>query len=105
MPQGAHSGDKEKSFPNCDAVSAPEPRNDCGQPPVRSSPGTHRSSYSGTVNTVHLTDEELEMARHALRLYLRSFGHDEADTVEQIRHVIAKLTDAMPDGEEPRYIA
>ena len=33
------------------------------------------------MNTIHLTDEELAMARHALTAYLRSFGHDEADTI------------------------
>lgn len=57
------------------------------------------------MNTIHLTDEELEMARHALSSYLHGFGHEEADVVERIRRVIAKLDAAGPDGEDPRYIA
>jgi signal transduction histidine kinase len=57
------------------------------------------------MNTIHLTDGELEMARHALKSYLNAFGHNEADTLEQIKRVIAKLDTARPDGEEPRFIA
>jgi hypothetical protein len=57
------------------------------------------------MNTIHLTDEELGMARHALRAYLLSFGHDEADTHQTIRRVLDKLhaVDAAPD--EPRVSA
>jgi hypothetical protein len=57
------------------------------------------------MNTIHLTDSELEMARHALQAYLVAFGHNEADTVEKIKQVIAKLADARPEGDDPRYIA
>ncbi|HSE08868.1 MAG TPA: hypothetical protein VLB29_09385 [Nocardioidaceae bacterium] len=57
------------------------------------------------MNTVHLTDRELEMARHALKAYLQAFGHGEADTVKEIKHVIAKLQAAQPEGEEPYFIA
>jgi len=57
------------------------------------------------MNTIHLTDSELEMARHALQAYLVAFGHNEADTVEKIKQVIAKLADASPEGDDPRYIA
>jgi hypothetical protein len=57
------------------------------------------------MNTVHLTDRELEMARHALQAYLQAFGHGEADTVEEIKRVIAKLRSAQPEGDDPRYIA
>jgi hypothetical protein len=57
------------------------------------------------MNTIHLTDSELEMARHALKAYLAAFGHNEADTVEQIKKVIARLDEARPEGEDPRYIA
>jgi hypothetical protein len=56
------------------------------------------------MNTIHLTDDELEMARHALQAYLRSFGHEQADTVEQIKRVIARLRAAERDTEEPTYI-
>lgn len=51
------------------------------------------------MNTIHLTDDELEMARHALQAYLRSFGHEQADTVEQIKQVIARLRDVQRDEE------
>jgi hypothetical protein len=56
------------------------------------------------MNTIHLTDEELEMARHAMQAYLRSFGHEQADTVEAIKRVIARLRQAQRDTEEPTYI-
>ena len=54
---------------------------------------------------IHLTDAELETARHALRAYLSAFGHDEADTVGEIKRVIAKLNTAQSEGEEPRISA
>ena len=56
------------------------------------------------MNTIHLTDDELELARHALQASLRSFGHEQADTVEQIKRVIARLRAAERDTEEPTYI-
>ena len=54
---------------------------------------------------IHLTDGELETARHALRAYLSAFGHDEAETVGEIKRVIAKLNTAQSVGEEPRISA
>ena len=57
------------------------------------------------MNTIHLTDEELEMARHAMLAYLGTFGHNEADTLAQIKRVIAKLQEAAPEGDEPVFIA
>jgi hypothetical protein len=54
---------------------------------------------------IHLTDAELETARHALRAYLSAFGHDEAETVGKIKRVIAKLNTAQADGEDPRLSA
>jgi hypothetical protein len=57
------------------------------------------------MNAVHLTDAELETARHALRAYLAAFGHDEAQTVAEIRRVIAKLEAAQSEGEDPRISA
>ena len=54
---------------------------------------------------IHLTDAELETARHALRAYLSAFGHDEAETVGEIKRVIAKLSAAQSEGEEPRISA
>jgi hypothetical protein len=56
------------------------------------------------MNTIHLTDAELEMARHGMTAYLRSFGHDEADTLELIKAVLAKLAAAQPDAEPSAFI-
>ena len=54
---------------------------------------------------IHLTETELDMARHALQAYLAAFGHDEAATVGEIRRVIAKLHAAQTEGEDPRVSA
>lgn len=56
------------------------------------------------MNTIRLTDDELELTRHAMQAYLRTFGHGEADTVEQIKKVIARLRAVEHDDEEPSYI-
>ena len=54
-------------------------------------------TYAGGMNTIHLTDEELTIARHGMTAYLRSFGHDEAETVVLIRAVLARLAAAQPE--------
>jgi hypothetical protein len=54
---------------------------------------------------VHLSDAELDMARHAMQAYLLTFGHDEAPTVGEIKRVIAKLNAAQLEGEGPRISA
>ena len=54
---------------------------------------------------IHLTEAELETARHALRAYLSAFGHDEAETVGAIKRVIAKLNAAQTEGQDPRISA
>ena len=56
------------------------------------------------MNTIHLTDEELELARHGMRAYLRTFGHDEADTVELIKAVLDKLGHAERGSDDPVFI-
>jgi hypothetical protein len=56
------------------------------------------------MNTVHLSDAELEIARHGMTAYLRSFGHDEADTIVLIRAVLARLAAARP-GDVPTAAA
>jgi hypothetical protein len=56
------------------------------------------------MNTIHLTDAELEMARHGMTAYLRSFGHDEADTVLAIRAVIARLNAAEVELDPPVFV-
>jgi hypothetical protein len=47
------------------------------------------------MSTIHLTDTELDVARHALRAYLQAFGHDEAEIVGAIKRVIDKLNAAQ----------
>ena len=42
---------------------------------------------------MQLSDAERELTRHALRAYLDSFGHDEADTVEDIKRLISRFDD------------
>ncbi len=54
---------------------------------------------------IHRTEAELETARHALRAYLSAFGHDEAETVGEIKRVIAKLSAAEMEGQDPRISA
>jgi hypothetical protein len=56
------------------------------------------------MNTIHLSDDELRLARNAMQAYLRAFGHDEADTVVEIKRVIAKLAAAEREDEEPHFI-
>jgi hypothetical protein len=51
------------------------------------------------MNTIHLTDEELEIARYGMTAYLQSFGHDEADTVALIKAVLARLQAAQTEPD------
>lgn len=57
------------------------------------------------MNDIHLTDEELEMARQAPQAYLLAFGHDEADTHRMIRQVLIKLQATESQHEKPQAIA
>ena len=57
------------------------------------------------MNTIHLTDEELEMARQALQSYLRTFGHDQPDTHHAISEVLGKLRAAEPDADASQVSA
>lgn len=43
------------------------------------------------MHTIELTDEELRILRAALHAYLDDFGHEEADLLRQIKHLLAKL--------------
>jgi hypothetical protein len=54
--------------------------------------------YSGHMKTIRLTDAELTMVRHAMRTYLRTFGHEEADVVDEVKRILAKLTN-VPDDD------
>jgi hypothetical protein len=61
-------------------------------------------AYAGSMNTIHLTDAELEMARHGMTAYLRSFGHDESDTIVLIKAVLARLAAAQPVPDPPATV-
>ena len=51
------------------------------------------------MNTVHLTDEELETARQGMTAFLHDFGHDETDTIHAISAVLARLDAAQPEQD------
>jgi hypothetical protein len=46
------------------------------------------------MHTIELNDEELRLAREALRAYLDDFGHEEADVLRAIKALLAKLPPA-----------
>ncbi len=66
---------------------------------------TVTTPYSCGMYAVHLTDAGLETARPVLQAYLLAFGHDEAETVGQIKRVIAKLHAAQIEDDDPRVSA
>ena len=66
---------------------------------------TVTTPYSCGMYAVHLTEAELETARHALQAYLLAFGHDEAETVGQMERVITKLHAAQIEDDDPRVSA
>ncbi len=43
------------------------------------------------MHTLELTDEELRLVRSALTAYLEDFGHEEADILQEVKAIIAKL--------------
>jgi hypothetical protein len=46
------------------------------------------------MHTIELTEEELTLVRAALHSYLDDFGHEEADVLRRIKHILAKLPSA-----------
>jgi hypothetical protein len=52
------------------------------------------------VNTVLLTDGELAVVRNAMQMYLRSFGHNEAEVLVHAKEALAKLAAATRDSDE-----
>jgi hypothetical protein len=43
------------------------------------------------MHTLELTDDELRLVRSALTAYLEDFGHEEADILQELKAIIAKL--------------
>lgn len=54
------------------------------------------------MNTLHLSDSELAMIRTAMRAYLMSFGHNEADVVDRAKQVLAKLSATTHDDDSEK---
>ncbi len=46
------------------------------------------------MRTLELTDEELRLLHSALQAYLNDFGHEEADVLRHIKHLLEKLRQA-----------
>jgi hypothetical protein len=43
------------------------------------------------MHTIELTDDELQLLLAALHSFLDDFGHEERDTLERIKALLAKL--------------
>ena len=43
------------------------------------------------MHTIELNDEELRILHEALKSHLDDFGHEEADTLRRLKHLLAKL--------------
>jgi hypothetical protein len=52
------------------------------------------------MKTIHLTESELVLVHNAMRAYLNSFGHNEADVVARIKQVLVRLSAATDDESE-----
>ena len=46
------------------------------------------------MHTIELTDEELRIVRAALTSYLEDFGHEEADILRLVKHILAKIPES-----------
>lgn len=52
---------------------------------------TDATEYARPMKTLELTDEELRLLLAAVRSYLDDFGHEEADVLRSVKHLLAKL--------------
>jgi hypothetical protein len=52
------------------------------------------------MHTLELTDEELRLLHAALRSYLDDFGHEEAEVLRAVKHLVAKLPVEASDQVE-----
>ena len=43
------------------------------------------------MHTIELTDDELRLLHAALHSYLNDFGHEEADVLRSVKHLLARL--------------
>ena len=49
------------------------------------------------MKTLQIDDEELTLLLAAVRSYLDDFGHEEADLLRRVKHLLAKLQAAGRD--------
>ena len=52
---------------------------------------TDAAEYARLMKTLELNDEELRLLLAAVRSYLDDFGHEEADVLRNVKHLLAKL--------------
>ena len=52
---------------------------------------TDDAEYARPMNTLELSDEELRLLLAAVRSYLDDFGHEEADVLRSVKHLLVKL--------------
>lgn len=57
------------------------------------------------MNTIHLTDQELETTRQGMAAFLVNFGHDEAYEIAAIRSVLARLAAAEAEPDTPAAVS
>jgi hypothetical protein len=49
------------------------------------------------MTTIELTNDELALARSAVKSFLDDFGHEDQDLIRRIQGLLAKLNDADVD--------
>ena len=52
---------------------------------------TDAAKHARRVKTLGLNDEELRLLLAAVRSYLDDFGHEEADVLRSVKHLLARL--------------
>ena len=50
------------------------------------------------VTVIELTDDELRLVKNALHTFLRTFGHEEAEIVHAVQHLLGRLAATSPDS-------
>jgi hypothetical protein len=53
------------------------------------------------MSVIRVSDEELRLLRSVMQMYLRSFGHSEADPLGRVKAVLRTLAEATSE-DEPR---
>jgi hypothetical protein len=55
--------------------------------------GAPSANTLAVMHVIELTDEELRIVRTALHAFLDDFGHEEADILQSVKAILAKLPD------------